>query len=126
MQAGFTACTQAVTYHILVLTGLRKEVDELKQANIIKDAKIGELEEAKAKMTATIEKHEEARVRMAGEHEEARDRMGATLEDLKEAKVSMAAAIEDLERRMREIQQNGGNKTVKYLIIQHNMHCPYL
>lgn len=55
MQAGFTAYSQAVKYHSLVLAGLQREIDELKQSNTNKDGAIGDLQEAKARMAADIE-----------------------------------------------------------------------
>lgn len=124
MQAGFNAYSRAVKHHSLVLTALREEVDELKQANVNKDFKISGLEEAKVKMAADIEEHKEARVRMVEEHERSRVqmaeehkkfkvRMTATIEEHVESRIRMAAAIEDLEKRMNDTQQNNGTKTVK-------------
>lgn len=89
MKAGFSAYTQAVKHHSLMLNRQQHRIDELEDSNKKKDATISGLEESRVKMA---EEHEEARVRMT-------------------------AAIEDMERRMNEMQQNNGTKKTNLLTI---------
>lgn len=85
MQAGFTVYSQAVKHHSLMLAGQQKEIEELKQANVQKDATIGELAESSSRKDAKIE-------------------------ELEEAKVKMAATIEGLEKRINRMQQTIGTE----------------
>lgn len=68
MQASFSAYSQATKHHSLVLSDMRKEVDELRLSNISKDAIIGqmaaaitELKEINTKICADILELKEGR-----------------------------------------------------------------
>lgn len=97
MHADITAYSQAVEMHSLTLADQQGVMEELKQADLKKDATIRELEGAKVKMAADIE-----------DLLETVSRKDAKVDVLEQAQARMSAAIEKLERRMNELQQNSG------------------
>lgn len=94
MQAAFAAYSQATKHHSLVLSALRKEVDELKLSSQMKDTIISELKETNFKMAGEIEELKRNQ----------RDRL------------SILSTIEQLEQRMNEMQEKNGKYTAVLII----------